>query len=529
MAIRSRLLKLVLCFGASLHTFSATYYVAAGGNDANPGTSPETAWKSLPRANSVQLLPGDKLLFKGGDQFSGCLIPQARLEGPQSAPIEISSFGNGRATIVAERQTAIAATNVENLVIRSLIAVGAGPTTNEGYGIIVQNTGPRRLHGLEIDSVDIGGFGKHGVLVTGTTEGYDDVAILRSSMHENLRGGIEVAGKLAWDAKTYAHKNVLVSECRAYNNTGDPDYSANHSGSGIVLYQVDGGKIESCSAWNNGELCPARGGGPVGIWTCASRAVTIEYCESFSNRSKGLDGGGFDIDGGSEECVLQFNYSHDNKGPGLMVYSYPWGSHRDRSNVVRFNISVNDATDSDFYGGLWIRADGGPMENLSVHNNTVVTKGRHAAYVFANNVQVSLTNNILLSGQTGIPLRVDGATNDVAVNFKNNVYWREGSPFLVRWDNRSITSLEQFRGETKQEIAGSEALGAFADPGIARDSGGAQIPLPNLHVLTQFKPAALLAKIGAQRIRFKLNHPLRDFLGNELPVGAPDPLGAIAM
>ena len=147
-------------------------------------------------------------------------------------------------------------------------------------------------------------------------------------MHDNLRGGMEVAGRLPWDATAYAHADVRVTHCQAFDNTGDPAYFKNHSGSGIVLYQVDGGLMEDCAAWNNGALCRASGGG-VGLWTCASRRVVIQHCESFANRTSGGDGGGFDLDGGSVDCVLQYNYSHDNDGPGLMVYTYPYASHTD--------------------------------------------------------------------------------------------------------------------------------------------------------------------------------------------------------
>ena len=125
-----------------------------------------------------------------------------------------------------------------------------------------------------------------------------------------------MAGRLPWDSPRYAHADVRVSHCHAFDNTGDPDYQKNHSGSGIVLYQVDDGVIEPCVAWNNGALCRSGGGGAVGLWTCASRRVVIQHCESFGNKTSGADGGG------SEDCVLQYNYSHDNDGHGLMVYTY---------------------------------------------------------------------------------------------------------------------------------------------------------------------------------------------------------------
>ena len=215
------------------------------------------------------------------------------------------------------------------------------------------------------------GFGIFGILVAGTHAGFEHVLITNCVMRDNLRGGMEVAGRLPWDATVYAHADVLVSHCQAFDNTGDPTYLKNHSGSGMVLYEVDGGVMEYCTAWNNGGLCRSSGGG-VGLWTCASRRVVIQHCESFGNRTSGADGGGFDIDGGSLDCVLQYNYSHDNDGPGLMVYTYPYASFADRGSVVRFNISENDSRKSRDYAGLWVRADGREMTGVEIYNNTVI-------------------------------------------------------------------------------------------------------------------------------------------------------------
>src|SRR4051812_18955482 len=43
-----------------------TYYVSPGGNDSFAGTSSATPWKTIVKANSVDLNPGDQLLSQGG-------------------------------------------------------------------------------------------------------------------------------------------------------------------------------------------------------------------------------------------------------------------------------------------------------------------------------------------------------------------------------------------------------------------------------------------------------------------------------
>src|SRR5690606_20252911 len=73
---------------------NTTYYIDnAGGNDTNAGTSAGSAWRTLSKANSVVLQPGDKLLFKAGGVWTGTLQPQG--SGSASNPIEIGRYGTG--------------------------------------------------------------------------------------------------------------------------------------------------------------------------------------------------------------------------------------------------------------------------------------------------------------------------------------------------------------------------------------------------------------------------------------------------
>ena len=68
------------------------YYVAADGDDAADGLSPETAWKSLAQVNDAVLGFGDSILFKRGDVFRGHLEPQS---GSPEHPIYYGAYGEG--------------------------------------------------------------------------------------------------------------------------------------------------------------------------------------------------------------------------------------------------------------------------------------------------------------------------------------------------------------------------------------------------------------------------------------------------
>jgi hypothetical protein len=70
---------------------ATTYYVASSGNDAWSGLSINTPWASLAKASSVALQPGDRVLLKRGDAFSGTL--KISSSGTSTSMIEISDYG----------------------------------------------------------------------------------------------------------------------------------------------------------------------------------------------------------------------------------------------------------------------------------------------------------------------------------------------------------------------------------------------------------------------------------------------------
>lgn len=75
-----------------------TYYVSSTGSDSSSGTSPQSAWRTVTRANRASLAPGDGILFQGGATFSDdSLMPES--SGAAGAPLVFGSYGTGQATL----------------------------------------------------------------------------------------------------------------------------------------------------------------------------------------------------------------------------------------------------------------------------------------------------------------------------------------------------------------------------------------------------------------------------------------------
>ena len=77
---------------------ATTYYVSSTGNDANNGTSENSAWQSLIKVNSFTPLPGDRILFKRGDKWTGTINVNA--SGIAGRPITFGAYGKGANPII---------------------------------------------------------------------------------------------------------------------------------------------------------------------------------------------------------------------------------------------------------------------------------------------------------------------------------------------------------------------------------------------------------------------------------------------
>jgi parallel beta-helix repeat protein len=90
----SRILLSFVFFVFFSFTVNATvYYVSTSGSDTNSGTSTDKAWKTLSKVNSFSFKPGDQILFKRGEEWSGTIT--VKQGGASGSPITYGAYGTG--------------------------------------------------------------------------------------------------------------------------------------------------------------------------------------------------------------------------------------------------------------------------------------------------------------------------------------------------------------------------------------------------------------------------------------------------
>ena len=531
---RSALVVLVvlgtLTGSAGVRAQRAYHFSPLGDDVLGDGTS-HSPWATVAQANTLDLAPGDSLLFAGGASFAAGLYLDAADAGTPERPVVVSSYGEGRATLDGGDAYGLYVYNAGGIAVSRLVVVGSGLGTNQDGGIIfyADLPGDVRLPYVRVEDVDVSGFGKSGLSVGSWNgqSGWRDVRVTRGVFHGN-RDGMDTYAQ-----EKGALEDVYVGYCRFYRNAGLPGLDQ-PSGSGLVLGAVDGALVERSVAYQNGGQ-NTFSAGPVGIWAYESNAVVIQHNESWGNRTGpgSSDGGGFDLDGGVTDSVVQYNYSHDNDGAGYGVYQYA-GATAYGGNVVRYNVSEDDGRKNG-YGAItvWGASASDLVRDTQIYHNTVYVTpappGRPAPSAIKvteeHHREISFWNNLLVTSG-GVPL-IEGPESP-HVRFQGNAYWSSLAPFTINWGGTTYPALSLWQEATGQEQIDGANTGYSVDPLLAAPGEGGTIGDPDaLKTLTAYRllpGSPLMVAAFDLAGRYGIDTGVADYYGTAL-----GPLGGIAV
>jgi len=478
------------------------YYIDANiGDDSNSGTVRKPI-KSIGELNIRLQQKAADVFFAGGQIFNGTLV-LSRINGKSTLPIKINSWGTGKAVINGGDAEAVKIENCQNILITDLNVKGNGRNSgNKTNGLSVARSG-----NCTIENVKAEGFQKSGVDLYDCSESVIDKVIAS----DNGFCGINIMGS----AKNHSHK-ILIRDCKAENNPGDPTNLDNHSGNGILVGVSDSVTIDHCSATNNGWDMPRQGNGPVGIWTWESDHVTIQFCISYRNKTSknAKDGGGFDLDGGVTNSVIQYCLSYENQGAGYGLFQYS-GASSWSDNTIRYCVSINDAHTTEGSGSIFIwngSADTSQLTNCMIYNNIIYNSGvplisfeqssAHKNFIYCNNIFL------------GSDLPVAGINK--GSKFIGNDWWNpEGSSKFMNFRN-----LVEWAKSTGQEMLNGKFVGRQEDP---KFQGPFVTDITDPHQLEKLygfilRPDSPLKNKGLDlKSVFGIIQPMKDFYGNPIP------------
>lgn len=505
--------------------FGTTYYVSNTGSDAANGTSTGTPWQTITKVNAGTYIAGDQILFNGGQTFTGSLLFSTNSSGTSGNPITIDSYGTGNATISSSAAHGIKILNTAGIIIQNLTV--QGNTTTNTFGIYASITTPAnvtlnylKFHNLTVLNYD------NGILLGGDAtdnshSGFSNVEVSNCTVHDCINNGISSYANSYGTG--YGLLTLLIQYNTIYNIVGVAATSSS-SGNGIVLGETNGATVQYNVVHDCG-VNNTSGNGPVGVYTYDSANITIQFNEVYNQKTNSnADGGGFDIDGGVSNSAMQYNYSHNNYGPGYLFFSYNDGLVTTwNNNVCRYNISQNDASHAPTaYAGITISASS-TMTNAYCYNNSVyqnLSTGSDMGWLGTSIGTATgyVCNNIFLS-EKGANLINTFSTNPSTFTITNNDYYNTGA-FSIKWNGTTYSTFSAWQTATSEE--------KISGVNVAKTSNPLLISPAALINLGGYVPASLTSfnlfagsTMGGTGVnlstQYSINPGTQDYYGNAIP------------
>ncbi len=436
---------------------AATYHVDSNrGDDKQDGVSPQAAWRSLDRANALELKPGDSLLFAADSVFQGQLKPRG--EGAETQPITIGMYGRGKTPRIegnGQVNAAVHLYNTQNITVQDLHLTNKGNEPGKwrrglfvqikDYGV-ARNIVIRRLTVTDVNGERIKKLAGGGILFENTGEKvrscFDGLTIENNYVSRTERNGITGNSGYSAREKWFPSTRVVIRNNLLEEVPGD----------GIVPIGCDGALIEGNVIRKGAPLkFTMEISAAAGIWPWSCDNTLIQYNE-VSEQRQDSDGQGFDSDWNCRGTIIQYNYSHENYGGFLLVCNdgkakLPY-SVGNTGTIIRYNVSFNDGLRHDSMGAKPSRVApsisfGGAVSDVQIEGNVIIVPRKLSADVddhiigvhnwngFANDVRIS--NNVFIAEG---PARFD-VTKGKKISFSDNKYFGP-----ITYKDESFTPLK---------------------------------------------------------------------------------------
>lgn len=474
---------------------SRFYISNSEGNNENDGTA-TAPWKSIEKAVNYSFIPGDSILLKAGDTFTGQL--RITLSGTRSSPLYYGSYGEGSKPVIEGADdpggaftSAILANNASHIVLEGLEITNdrkiSRPGTDDqiGFGVNIQNDGDEimedvvlrdltirdvyaiSIEGVEFNSVKVAGVQINSEINTleGKAKHIRDVLIEDCYITHTGKYGIWSRHGGAWQnvGNDTLNRNMnIVIRNNHFFETG---------GAGITLSRCYNALLENNLIDSPGSdhdpRTVSRGSG-AWFWKCNN--ILARYNQVLHARGP-LDSYGIHVDWGNRDVFIQYNYTEDIEGGFVEILG-------DNANsVYRYNVSVNDGFREYRGNSIWISRFAGntdegttwiASDNNYIYNNTIYVDDTLTPGIEIRSKNTYVYNNIFYaSGEASIADPLDiWPYDDAEIIFMNNLYYGEVNSWLYDYDNQPFIGDPLFT-----EPGASDTLGYKLKPGsIAIDT-----------------------------------------------------------
>lgn len=378
-------------------TYSATYYVATNGSDANPGTI-ERPLASLQKAQEL-LTAGDIVYIRGGNyQFTESNV----------------------STVVSNLFACITYLDKSGSA-NKLIKYWAYPGEQPVFDFSAVKPANQRVVGIYVkgEYIHIKGIEMTGIQVTITTHTESYCVYSRGS--HNIYENLSLHDNKGTGIRHYNGGYNLFLNCDAYRN--HDDVSENQRGGntdGFGCHPSSGGKgnvFRGCRSWFNSD----------DGFDCirSSEAITFDSCYAFYNGyspsfaslgdGNGFKAGGFAYDEASKIPIpvpshtIRFSVAVRNKANGFYANHHLagnyWYNNTGYQNAVNYNMVNRESPESDninvpgyhhvLKNNLGYKGRSKEFDNIDMSQCTLENNSFNLAINLTDNDFLSLDQNLL--------------------------------------------------------------------------------------------------------------------------------------
>lgn len=441
------------------------------GNAKTNGTgSINNPFNNLESISTLNLVGGDKILFKCGSTFNSSLSLK-NINGDNDNPIIVSSYGKGdlpKFDYNSDNKPGIIyIKNSNNVIVENLDITDSSEDEGNRRGVLLDADGGDKNNYITYKNITIRNLYIHHI------KGYLDAKNNGSALSSKSTGGIQM-----WTSSKYAkYDNVTISNniIEDVDNVGISTYwyKENNSVSKVSPYNENfsktaytnveisynnisnigknaifarnllGGIIEHNTIHDTALRCYTGNQ----IVTSYVNGTIIQYNEGYNNKAMKnplpnnsnsiMDGSLLDADLQSRNTIWQYNYSHDNSF-GLFI-NCTFANESDilgsDKTIVRYNLSINDKGNN---GIIYMNYYSSEYE---IYNNTIITSSDTSPVILQikDDRKIHFFNNLIYNQSKDASFRLGNLNN---ATLENN--------FIYSISNAKINNLNAFINKSNQ-------------------------------------------------------------------------------
>lgn len=347
------------------------YYISSSlGSDNNAGTSPSSPWKTIGRINNGTFEPGDSILLKSGDLWTGVSVINSKFTGTEEAPIVMSSYGRGerpRLSATTPPGAVILTINNSDYFHIEKLNIGDGP----GYGLVMGINDDREHGNIVMKNIHTHDMPLAGMFFNATAN--KNVSVT-SCTSENTEMLFAVSGG----------KNINISDCTAE----DCIYG------GFSIIGVNGGSIDRCKVLHCGTGNYPNGACGIFLGVNDGFLITNTEVAHQKRQNDNPDGEAIDFERDNKNVVVRDCYMHNNAGCAMMFFDNMKGSEYANENCVvencRFENNSRNCLSPSGFEIYFTRPDN---NNNGIIRNNTFTLAEDVGFITTTDLSVTISGN----------------------------------------------------------------------------------------------------------------------------------------